>query len=106
MIYGGTTPTHTFALPFETYAVSEVRVLYAPEGGAPLVTKETSDCALSSNSVSVTLTQEDTLKLDNYPRIRVQLRVLMADGTALTTEPKLLPTRACLEERVIEAGGE
>lgn len=106
MIYGGTTPTHTFTLPFDTYTVSEVRVLYAPEHGKAVVVKETSDCELSGNSLFVTLTQEDTLKLDDYPRIRVQLRLLMSDGTALSTETMLLATRACLEDAVLECKGE
>lgn len=102
MIYGGTTPTHKFTLPIDTENVSRVRVLYSPKGGSPIIVKEIDDCKLESNTISVRLTQEDTLTLDNEKSIGVQLRVLLKDGTALRTKTTYLKTDKCSEEVVIE----
>ena len=82
MIYGGTTPTHKFTLPIDTENVSLARVIYASKSGSPLIVKDTDECKLEGNTISVRLTQEDTLALDNEKAVVVQLRVLLKDGTA------------------------
>lgn len=101
-IFGGTTPTHTFTLPFDTATISEARVLYAPRGSKAIIVKETEDCVMNGSEVSVRLTQEDTLKLDEYSSVYVQLRVLLQDGTALASTVTRVSTYECLEEVVIE----
>ena len=102
MIYGGTTPTHKFTLPIDTEDVSVVRVLYAPKAGHPILIKTKDSCTLEGNTVSVRLTQEDTLLLDNEKAVVVQLRVLLNDGTALTSAKHTIKTYECMEEVVME----
>ena len=102
MIYGGTTPTHKFTLPIDTEDISAVRVLYAPKGGSPIIIKKNDSCELKDNTVSVRLTQEDTLALDNEKVVVVQLRILLNDGTALTSAKYTIKTYECMEEVVIE----
>ena len=55
----GTTPTHTFTLPFDVSMVEKVRIIYSQKD-QPVVIKNTEDCQLEGNDVFVVLTQEDT----------------------------------------------
>lgn len=71
----GTTPTHVFDIPFDTALVKEARITYAQDDQV-LVDKKTEDCTMSGNSITVTLTQEDTLKFDHNKIAEVQLKVL------------------------------
>jgi hypothetical protein len=38
----GTTPTHTFTLPFDTAMLSKVRIIYS-QGNSPVVTRDNAD---------------------------------------------------------------
>ena len=60
----GTTPTHTFNIPFDTSMVKEVKILYAQDV-VKILEKKNGDCVLAGQSISVTLTQEDTFLFDN-----------------------------------------
>lgn len=75
----GTTPTHTFEIPFNTSMIASVRVVYAQDD-AVIVTKCTEDCIFDGNTINVTLTQEDTLKFDCKKCVQIQLRVLTTGG--------------------------
>ena len=57
----GTTPVHTFELPFDTAEIKEINIAYA-HNGVVVLTKEKADCSFEGNTVRVRLTQEDTLK--------------------------------------------
>lgn len=96
----GTTPTHMFTLPFEVALVKEIRILYAQKEKV-LFTKETADCVMEGNMVSVTLTQEDTFKFDCKNHIQIQLRVLTTDGQVLSTPIKYVDVGTCLDSEVI-----
>ena len=96
----GTTPTHMFMLPFEVALVKEIRILYAQKEKV-LFTKETADCVMEGNMVSVTLTQEDTFKFDCKNHIQIQLRVLTTDGQVLSTPIKYVDVGTCLDSEVI-----
>ena len=97
----GTTPKHTFNLPFKTILIAQVRVVYAQNGTA-LFTKTKEHCVLEDSTVSVTLTQEDTFKFDHKSPVEIQLRILTNDGCALASIPKKIPVTKCLEDVVIE----
>ena len=96
----GTTPTHTFTLPFDVARVKQIRILYAQNRNV-LVTKETADCVMEGSTVSVTLTQEDTFKFDCEEHVQIQLRVLTTDGQALSTPIKVVDVGTCLDTEVI-----
>ncbi len=75
----GTTPTHTFLLPFEASEIRTLHVCYA-QRGAVVLDKTKEDCTLEGNAVRVRLTQEDTLRFVAGDRVQIQLRVLTNEG--------------------------
>ena len=98
----GTTPTHTFVLPFNTSLVSSARISYAQRGNV-LLKKETPACTLeaNTNTISVTLSQEDTLLFNSGLYVDIQLRVLTTDGVALSTDIITKSVGECLDGGVI-----
>lgn len=96
----GTTPTHTFTLPFDVSLVQKAMVVYA-QNDIEIFRKESSDCQMSGNEVSVTLTQEDTLKLDCKHLVQVQLRVLTTDNKALASMVRIMSVQKCLNDEVL-----
>ena len=98
MIYGGTTPAHTFTLPFDASIIEEVHIVYAQN----VLVKRRSDCELNGNEIVVKLSQEDTLMLDNSTLVSIQIRVLTVDGEALASDKINVSTYKCLEEVMIE----
>lgn len=83
----GTTPTHEFVLPFEAATVKEVRVTYR-QNGEQVLEKTEADCTFEGNSIKVALTQEETFGFDPSKNVEIQLRVLTADGVAMTSTPE------------------
>lgn len=96
----GTTPTHIFRLPFNTSLIDEVRIIYA-QSDEQILVKETVDCNLDGNTISVTLTQEDTFKFDCKKCVQIQVRVLTAGGEALASKIKHIDVEKCLDNEVI-----
>ena len=97
----GTTPTHIFTIPISVEDVKKVRVIYA-QNDTKLFCKETEDCVLKENTVSVKLTQEETLLFDCKNCVEIQLRVLTNDDVALASFPMQVGVSRCLEDEVIE----
>ena len=96
----GTTPTHTFKLPFDVSRVKEVMVIYA-QNDVEVFHKDIYDCNLEGNVVSVTLTQEETLSLNHHHNVQIQIRVLTTDNTAMASNVNILSVGQCLNDRVI-----
>ena len=64
----GTTPTHTFTLPFTPPAGTNYRIVYAQgkEGLEEIVLELTTErCTVEGNSLFVTLTKEETLAFNS-----------------------------------------
>lgn len=97
----GTTPTHTFTLPFDVDLIKSVRVIYAQDNQIVFV-KNTEDCTLADNTVTVKLTQEETLSFDYKKAVEIQVRVLTADDESLVSGIKCVSVGRCLDEDVIE----
>lgn len=97
----GTTPTHTFTLPCDASMVKEVMVIYGQDD-TEVFHKDTEDCKLEGDTVSVTLTQEDTFLFDHKKRVQIQLRVLTDGGDALASDVKITSIKKCLNEEVLE----
>ena len=97
----GTTPTHTFNSPFDTSMVKEVKILYAQDD-VKVLEKNTGDCKLAGQSISVTLTQEDTFLFDYKKAVEIQLRVLTLGGEALTSVPEKVGVSKCLDNEVLK----
>ena len=96
----GTTPRHTFTLPFDTGNVSKVRVLYAQNDVLKIVKKET-DAELSGNVISVRLTQAETLRLNCNLKTDIQVRVVTYDGDAFASDIITVKTERCLDSEVL-----
>lgn len=96
----GTTPTHTFCLPFDAAMVSKVRIIYA-QNDEEVFTKETADCTLSDMKVVTKLTQEETLSLDQRKNVQIQLRVITTDGDALASNVITKGVLELLEDEVL-----
>ena len=94
----GTTPTHTFTLPFDVSMVEKARVLYSQNDELKL---SKTDCVLDGNTVTVRLTQEDTFKLECGKFVDIQLRVLTPDGDALNSDIIRVSVERCLENEVL-----
>ena len=96
----GTTPTHTFTLPFAVSMVDDVMVIYA-QNDVEVFQKNTRDCVLEGNTIQTTLTQDDTLRLDHRQNVQVQLRVLTIDGTAMASRVYVMGVEQCLNDEVM-----
>ena len=70
----GTTPTHTFTLPFAAEEITQLSIAYA-QGEEIVLEKELSDCKLDGYTVSVELSETDTLKFSHRKQAEIQLRV-------------------------------
>lgn len=96
----GTTPTHTFTIPFDAEQIKSVRVVYAQTGQVVLA-KETEACTLNGNTVTLKLTQEESLRFHDMKNVEIQLRVLLHDGNALTSDIVSVYVSRCLDDEVI-----
>lgn len=74
-MYRGTTPTFTFNLPIEAGTITKLMVAFRQIGTAVSFEKDLSECTLSENTVSCSLTEEETLELKAGYRLQIQLRV-------------------------------
>ena len=97
----GTTPTHTFQIPFNTNLVKEIRISYAQKD-VVVVEKTTEDCKLDGMNITVKLTQEETLRFSENVMAALQLRVLLNDGNVLATPVMRLDVGELLQDEVIE----
>ena len=95
-VYKGTTPTYIFTLPedIDLSSADSVYVTFCKTNYENILTKEDNEMEIDVNTVSVFLTQEETL---SFPRgdVLVQINWLYDDGN--TTQ------RACSEIITIPA---
>ena len=94
----GTTPLHTFTIPFDTGLIDKVRVIYS-QNGQPVLKRD--NCTPAGNLIKVKLTQEDTLSFTaSYP-VDIQVRVVLHDGEALVSSINKVSVEKCLENEVL-----
>ena len=97
----GTTPTHTFNIPYNATDIDVVRIIYA-QSDKEIFVKTTEECSLTDKSIVVQLTQEDTFKFDNNYPVQIQLRVKMKDtGVVMSTKVMRVTVGKCLENEVL-----
>lgn len=96
----GTTPTHTFTLPFDTGTVECVKITYSQRGQVVL-TKHRADVELAGNAIITRLTQEDTFRFDCAVDVSIQIRVLTTDGSALASKIMRISVDRCLDNEVL-----
>lgn len=102
----GTTPTHVFeGLPIVSSMIEQIWITYL-QAGAPVLTKNIDavtfqdDSEHGTCSAQITLSQEETL-LFVPGRARIQLRLLLKDGTALASCEVTTNVKRILEDGII-----
>lgn len=83
-IYRVTTPSHRFTFPIDPNTCEIIRITYA-QNDKILITKEKPDLSIRDNTVTVTLTQEETKIFSARSPVQVQVRALTFDGKALAS---------------------
>lgn len=96
----GTTPTHTFRLPCSVTEVKAARVTYAQDD-KKVLEKTLDNCAKSGSTLSVTLTQEETLSFKCNASAQVQVHILTTEGKSLVSNIHTFFVCECLTKEVL-----
>ena len=80
----GTTPALQFEFPFELTNVAELWVTLKQDNNIVL-DKTLTDCALDGSILTLRLTQQDTLKLNAFLPVAIQVRIRTNDGNAVAS---------------------
>jgi hypothetical protein len=96
----GSTSPFTFALPYDTAALTKVRVIYT-QGDKIVLKKEKEACGCNGNVLTVTLTQEETFLFDCEKPAEVQVRIMTTDGKVRGSIPKIFSVEKCLDDEVL-----
>lgn len=101
----GTTPTHTFTLPFEVPDGAKVRIVYA-QNEKIVLEHETTACEISGAVITTRLSDEETLRFDcrehfhdghyqTYP-VEIQIGIKTPHGDKLWSEIITTDVERCL----------
>lgn len=97
----GTTPTHTFTLPFDISTIKTIEIIYAQRNNALLI-KKNKDIHLEGTKAIVKLTQEETFKFRHNFTVQIQLRILTTTGDALASNIYEVDCERVLNNEVLE----
>lgn len=78
-LYRGSTPTLTFKLSIETSALTVVSIAFA-QNNAVVLEKGLADCTVGDDTLSLTLTEDETLLFDSSQNMELQIRCACGDG--------------------------
>jgi hypothetical protein len=78
-IIRGTTPTHDFGLPYPKELIKDIRLAYVQNKKVVFV-KQKSDCHIQDETLSVVLTQEETLSFVPNEVVGIEIRIKLNDG--------------------------
>lgn len=81
----GSTPTFTFALPFDASAIAEARISFGQDG-RELVKKVEGVITMKGNDISCELTQRESLLFNEQKPMQIQLKVKTHEGKVLLTD--------------------
>lgn len=95
-MYRGTTPTHTFTLPFNASEITTIYITYAQNGNTK-IEKTLSDCTIAEKTISTTLTQAETLSLCSGKNTEIQLAVAI-NNKVLRSNIITVPTERILKD--------
>lgn len=97
----GTTPIHTFTIPFDISLIKEVKIIYSQED-EQILCKRMEDCVLEGTVIKTSLTQEDTFKFDCKKPVQIQVRVLTIDHEVLASNIINVTVGKCLDDEVLK----
>ena len=102
-IIRGTTPPFDFTLPFDTALLSECRISFAQYSASKtkviVVQKNIEDLVLNGTTVSLELTQQETLKFRDKADIELELKVKV--DTKVFKDRYWLECEGCVCEEVL-----
>ena len=99
--FRGTTPTHTFSLPFERENISDLRITYE-QNGQDILIKHLNDVEFNDNNeISITLTQQETFSFQEKKLVQVQLKIKTTKNQVLNSDIIEIKVDASLDEEVI-----
>lgn len=86
-IFRGTTPKFIFTLP-NSITIDDVvnTELVFTQNDEIVITKKLEDFTTSTNQLTITLTQEDTLKLKGNSPLYYQIKLLLKDNSVITSD--------------------
>lgn len=96
----GTTPRHTFILPFGVEQVQKVQIVYT-QNGQTILEKCAEDCTLQENTVCVRLTQEETFKFAEGVNVEIQMRAVTTGGDVIGSDVMCVCCDECLSDEVL-----
>lgn len=96
----GTTPMHVFTHSLDPSDFEKIRIIYSQDNTV-LFVKTMEDCEVEGNTITVRLTQENTLAFDHNLPVDIQVRILTKDKVALASAVKTVRVSRCLENGVI-----
>jgi hypothetical protein len=94
----GTTPTHTFHLPFNTDIIDKVNITYS-QCDKIVLEKNIEDCKLVESSIAVELSRAETLSFDDNEFVKIQLSVIDKNGKSLVSNVLRCEIGEVLNER-------
>ena len=95
----GTTPTNIFNVDADMRTASAIYITY-DQDGTTIFEKELGDITVEEKKLTVTLTQEETLKLKPM-KTRIQIRAKFPDGAAIASNIIETTASAILKDGVI-----
>ena len=99
----GTTPTHTFKIPYETILMKEIEITYAQQDSdKPKIRKTMKDCTLERKSIIVRLSQKDTFTLNHKLPVKMQIRCLTNEGEVFKSKVIVKTVDECLSDEVLK----
>lgn len=99
IVYKGTTPTHSFTLPFDAIDADVIWMTYSQKG-REFFTFNKEDLTLNGKEVSVRLTQEHTLMFFAGEELKIQIRALRGVD-AICSDEVFLRVKGILKDGVI-----
>lgn len=96
----GTTPTHTFTTDIDLTDAEVIFITYE-QAGEVVMEKTADDLAITADSLTVKLTQEETLAFELGKPVEMQIRARFADGTAVASQVMRTNADVILKEGVI-----
>jgi hypothetical protein len=100
-MFKGTTPTHYFNVPIDTSRIKELKITYSQKD-REIFAKRKEDCIIEEGKITTTLSQEETFMFEPDKFVTIQLRVLMDEGSCLTSKLMMMSVEKCMDNEVLK----
>ena len=97
----GTTPKHTFTVPFDTELITAVEITYC-QNGEVILQKNTDDCEMQGQSISTKLSQVETFKFQTGANVEIQIRLMDDTKSVFASDIISVSCQRCLSDEVLQ----